>query len=58
MFIEKPVDETKLVLQTEEVEEARWFDVGDVEKGCEHRDGTFCGPIEGLETVMKYLGVN
>ena len=23
---------------------------------CLHRDGTFCVPIEGLETLMKYLG--
>lgn len=53
---EKPVDETKLVLQTEEVEEVRWFDIEEVIEGCKHRDGTFCVPTEGLETVMKYLG--
>ncbi len=53
---EKPVDETKLVLQTEEVEEVRWFDIDEVIKGCEHRDGTFCVPTEGLEIVMRYLG--
>ena len=23
---------------------------------CLHRDGTFCVPMEGLETLMKYLG--
>ncbi len=54
---EKPVDETKLVLQAEEVEEARWFDIEDVIEGCKHRDGTFCVPIEGLETLMKYLNL-
>lgn len=53
---EKPVDETKLVLQTEEVEEVKWFNIDEVLEGCKHRDGTFCVPMEGLETVMKYLG--
>ncbi len=54
---EKPVDETKLVLQTEEVEEVKWFDIEEVHEGCIHRDGTFCVPMEGLETVMEYLGI-
>lgn len=53
---DKPVDESKLVLQTEEVEEVKWFDVEEVIRGCEHRDGTFCVPTEGLETVLKYIG--
>lgn len=53
---ERKVDESKLVLQTEEVEEVKWFDVEEVIRGCEHRDGTFCVPTEGLETVLKYIG--
>ena len=52
---EKPVDISKLKLQTEEVEDVRWFDIDKVHEGCIHRDGTFCVPMEGLETVMKYL---
>ena len=52
---EKPVDISKLKLQTEEVEEVRWFDIDKVHEGCIHRDGTFCVPMEGLEIVMKYL---
>ena len=52
---EKPVDETKLVLQTEEVEEVNWFDIDEVHEGCKDRNGIFCVPIEGLETMMKYL---
>ncbi len=52
---EKPVDISKLKLQKEEVEEVRWFDIDEVYEGCIHRDGTSCVPIEGLETVMKYL---
>ena len=52
---EKPVDIDNLVLQKEEVDEVRWFDIGEVYKGCIHRDGTFCVPMEGLELVMRYL---
>ncbi len=53
---EKPVDIGSLVLQKEEVDEVRWFDINAVHEGCIHRDGTFCVPMEGLETLMKYLG--
>lgn len=53
---EKPVDIDSLVLQKEEVDEVRWFDIEEVHEGSLHRDGTFCVPIEGLETLMKYLG--
>ena len=53
---EKPVDIDRLVLQKEEVDEVRWFDIEEVHEGSLHRDGTFCVPIEGLETLMKYLG--
>lgn len=54
---EKPVDEKKLVLQAEEVEEVRWFDIDEVYEGCKHRDGTFCVPLEGLETMMRFLSI-
>ncbi|MBE5845960.1 MAG: hypothetical protein E7302_17690 [Butyrivibrio sp.] len=47
---------TTLVLQKEEVDEVKWFDIDEVREGCIHRDGTFCVPMEGLETLMKYLG--
>ena len=53
---EKPVDIDSLVLQKEEVDEVRWFDINAVHEGCIYRDGTFCVPMEGLETLMKYLG--
>ena len=52
---EKPVEIDNLVLQKEEVDEVRWFDIEEVHEGCLHRDGTFCVPIEGLVTLMKYL---
>ena len=52
---EKPVDIDSLTLQKEEVDEVRWFDINEVHEGCIHRDGTFCVPMEGLETLMKYL---
>ena len=31
------------------------IDIEEVHEGCLYRDGTFCVPIEGLETFMKYL---
>ena len=52
---EKPVEIDNLVLQQEEVDEVRWFDMDEVYVGCTHRDGTFCVPMEGLELVMRYL---
>ncbi len=52
---EKPVEIDDLILQKEEVDEVRWFDIEQVHEGCIHRGGTFCVPIEGLETLMKYL---
>ena len=52
---EKTVEIDNLVLQQEEVDEVRWFDIGEVYEGCTHRDGTFCVPMEGLELVMRYL---
>ena len=54
---EKPVDAGSLVLQKEEVEEVKWFDIDEVISGCEHRDGTFCVPTEGLDIVLEYLGL-
>ena len=58
MCMKKPVDIDDLVLQKEEVDEVKWFDINEVREGCLHRDGTFCVPMEGLETLMKYLGDN
>ncbi len=55
---EKPVEIKDLVLQKEEVDEVRWFDIAEVYEGCIHRDGIFCVPIEGLQTLMNYLGRN
>jgi isopentenyldiphosphate isomerase len=52
---QKPVEIDNLVLQKEEVSEVKWFDIEEVRKGCVHRDGMFCVPIEGLETLIKYL---
>ncbi len=52
---EKTVEIDNLVLQQEEVDEVRWFDIGEVYEGGTHRDGMFCVPMEGLELVMRYL---
>lgn len=61
---EKPVDETKLALQAEEVESVKWFDLKEIQASCIHRnetkksDGIFCVPIKGFETIMTYLEHN
>ena len=54
---QEPVNIDELVLQKEEVEEVRWFDIDDVYENCLHNDGTSCVPIEDVETLMKYLGL-
>ena len=54
---DKPVDADSLVLQEEEVEEVKLFDIDEVIAGCENLDGTFCVPTEGLEIVLEYLGL-
>jgi isopentenyldiphosphate isomerase len=53
----KEVDETSFVLQKEEVEGVKWFDIFTVYEGCKHRDGTFCVPTEGIKMIMNYLGL-
>ncbi len=54
----KDVDIDRLILQKEEVEEVRWFNIGEVHAGCLHRDGTFCVPIDGLYMVMDFLKIS
>ncbi len=60
---DKPVEIKELNLQKEEVEEVKWFDIEEVRDGCKKRDaskdkgGIFCVPMEGLEVLMKYLGI-
>ncbi len=52
----KPVNKNELILQTEEVEDVKWFPVEEVLLGTGHREGVFCVPVEGLEMVLRYLG--
>ena len=52
---EKPVDETKLKLQKEEVETVEWFDLEETYQECLKHNQKFCVPIGGLETIMKFF---
>jgi isopentenyldiphosphate isomerase len=51
----KNVDETRLVLQTEELECTEWFDLKETYRACLARDQKFCVPIGGLKVLMEYL---
>ena len=50
----KPVDETKLVLQEEEVDAVEWFDIEEIIEECEKHNRKFCVPREGLRTAYDY----
>lgn len=50
----QPVDETKLVLQEEEVEAVEWFDIEELIEECEKHNPKFCVPREGLKTAYDY----
>lgn len=52
----KPVDKTRLVLQAEEVETVEWFDLEAVYDGVARHNQTFCVPMDGLKTLINYLG--
>ena len=44
-----------LVLQKEEVESVRWFDLEETYQNCRNRNTQFCAPVPGLEVVRRYL---
>jgi hypothetical protein len=54
----KETDETQLILQKEEVECAKWFDLEETYRACLARDQKFCVPIGGLKVLMSYLEQN
>lgn len=49
-----PVDETKLVLQEEEVEAVEWFDIEEIMEECGRHNQKFCVPREGLKKAYDY----
>ena len=51
----QPVDETKLILQKEELETVEWFDLEQVYASCKNHDSKFCAPTGGIEVIMKKL---
>ena len=52
---QQPVDIETLVLQKEEVESVRWFDLEETYRNCRNRNTQFCAPVPGLEVVRQYL---
>ena len=52
---QQPVDIETLVLQKEEVESVRWFDLEETYQNCRNRNTQFCAPVPGLEVVRQYL---
>ena len=52
---QQPVDIETLVLQKEEVESVRWFDLEETYRNCRNRNTQFCAPVRGLEVVRQYL---
>ena len=52
---QQPVDIETLVLQKEEVESVRWFDLEETYQNCRNRNTQFCAPVPGLEVVRCYL---
>lgn len=51
----EPVDEHSLLLQESEVEEVRWFDLGEVREEIKHSRDRFCVPSEGLDVLIRFL---
>lgn len=51
----EPVDIEKLTLQKEELDAVEWFTIQEVYEACRTQNPQFCVPIEGLETLMRYL---
>lgn len=54
----KPVDIQDLMLQEEELSGAEWFDLLFVYGEKLKKNHDFCVPIDGLKTLMKYLGID
>mgnify|MGYP000721309839 CR=1 FL=1 len=52
---QQPVNIETLVLQKEEVESVRWFDLEETYQNCQNRNTQFCAPVPGLEVVRQYL---
>lgn len=51
----QPVDETELILQKEEVETVKWFDLEEAYIKSKNHDPEFCAPTGGMEIIIKKL---
>lgn len=52
---DRPVDAERLRLQKSEVDEVRWFDLGEVEEEIRVSRERFCVPAESLKLLREYL---
>ena len=55
--LRRNVDIADMKLQKDEVDEVRWFDIGEVLRGCGGRDPRFCVPPNGIHFIADYLGI-
>ena len=54
----RPVDIASLTLQTEELDEVRWFDLDEVWDEIQRSRERFCVPTAGLKVLRRYLEEN
>lgn len=54
----RPVDDSKIVLQTEEVEAVEWFDIDYIQSALEPRDKRFCVPTGGFNIARDWCEKN
>lgn len=52
---QKPVECGELILQESEVDEVRWFDLGEVAEEIRTSRERFCVPSEGLAVLTRFL---
>ena len=51
----EPVDASALTLQESEVEDVRWFDLGEVIRETASGSTYFCAPAKGLDVLDRWL---
>ena len=57
-LVEKEIDIEELTLQKEEVDRVDYFDMEEVYEGLHENDERFCVPLDGLNVLRTYLGLD
>lgn len=55
---DKVIDDTKLVIQKEELESVKWFPLEYVYQQCSNHNKEFCVPIKSLEIIRNYFNLD